>query len=51
MQVVTAICDSLSHGASDITIAMGPFEIIYVIYLDGGIATLGRPLGEGSGYL
>jgi len=44
VQVVTAICDALAHGATDITNAMGPFEIIYGTYL-------GKPLGDGTGYL
>lgn len=51
VQVVTAICDALVHGANDITAAMGPFEIIYVIYVDGGVLSLGRPVGDGLGYL
>ncbi len=51
MQVVTAVIDALSHGANEITNAMGPFEIIYVIYADSVVDTVGRPLGVGSGFL
>lgn len=35
VQVLTAICDSFSHGANDVANAMGPFAAIYAVYVDG----------------
>ncbi|CAM9108492.1 unnamed protein product [Ectocarpus sp. 6 AP-2014] len=49
VQVTSAICDAFAHGANDVANAMGPFEIICTVYIDGGIRT-DRDLGA-PGYL
>jgi len=51
VQVVTAICDALAHGANDINNAVGPFQVMYKVYVTGGIKPLDSPLGLGSGFL
>lgn len=51
MQVVSAICDSVAHGANSVTNAMAPLEFVYLIYLHGGLLeTVGAELGA-SEYL
>jgi sodium-dependent phosphate transporter len=35
LQVVTAICDSFSHGANDVANTVGPFAAIYMIWQTG----------------
>lgn len=32
LQVITAMCDSFSHGANDVANAVGPFCAIWYIY-------------------
>lgn len=49
VQVVTAICDAFSHGANDVANAMGPFEVMYITYINGGVSGE-RDLGA-SGFL
>lgn len=39
VQVVAAICDAFAHGANDVANTVAPFEIIYIIYVDGRIQT------------
>ena len=37
LQVFTAICSAFSHGANDVSNAIGPFATVYIIYMDGKI--------------
>lgn len=45
--VVSAVCDSFGHGANDVANAICPFELIYLIYIDGAILS-SRCLGVDS---
>jgi sodium-dependent phosphate transporter len=36
MQVLTASCDSFSHGANDVANAMGPFAAVWFIWVNNG---------------
>ena len=36
LQIFTAICGSFGHGANDVANAIGPFSVIYIVYISGG---------------
>ena len=38
LQIFTAICSSVSHGANDVANAIGPFAAIYTIYKTGSVS-------------
>lgn len=38
VQVLTAVADSIAHGANDVSNAMGPFAVIYFTFQDGMVS-------------
>ncbi|CAM9488196.1 unnamed protein product [Ascophyllum nodosum] len=50
VQVLTAICDAFGHGANDVANAMGPFEMLYIVYVNGGVENVDNGLGT-AGHL
>lgn len=52
VQVVSAICDSFAHGATSVSAATAPLEMIYLVYLNGGLLQAsGTELGGSAYYL
>ena len=48
LQIFTAVCDAFSHGANDVSNAVGPFAAIYAIYVSGGNLSKQTNMGDNS---
>ncbi|CBN77075.1 high affinity phosphate transporter [Ectocarpus siliculosus] len=43
VQVVSAMCDAFAHGAFSVANVTGPIDVIYMVYLHGGVPVEGTP--------
>ncbi|CAM9756702.1 unnamed protein product [Ectocarpus sp. 4 AP-2014] len=46
VQVVSAMCDAFAHGAFGVANVTGPIDVIYIVYLHGGVPVKVTPTND-----